>query len=280
MLRINREKSFNSSSWSSVSIAWMVDRDGNAIGVDNHMQSGDVGENAVDEWAITTAYKYGLKTSQNEYCKAAKILAYWDITSAITLMDAWDDFSGKDVWDWKAQIDESLVDTENKKFFLEMLGLSTFKETVNDAYGRLLDLGLDPEDGRNSPVLKEAIQTLSLLFNRLMMRVRAGGLTNSLVTGAKELYFRIPDTNISAWRRAICNFIWDNPEYSSYECLVYSDINGIKTPLESYTDCKEFVDLHSSRRPTGFKMQKFNSCYKHGAYYYELFKDKLSKMSK
>lgn len=266
----------NSTAWGN-SIAWMCDRNGIAIGVDNHMQSGEFGEDLVDEWGVVTAYAYGIDSNQPEYCEDARIVAYWILTNAY--INDWDEIPANASWNWIDIISET-VDSDNIEAFKAIIKVSKFTETANDVYNRLIDLGLDPEDGRNSDILKSALRELTTLFQRLMMRVRAGGLTNSTERGAKELYFRIPDTKPEQWYAGIANFIWDHPEYASFECYIYSDINGIKTPLKEFATCKEYLDLHSSRQNDKRKIQKFNSCYRQGNYYYDRFLAKVNKYRK
>lgn len=263
----------NSAAWGN-SIAWMCDQNGVAIGVDNHMQSGEFGEDLVDEWGIVTAYAYGIESNQPEYCKAAKIVAYWVLTCAY--LNDWDEIPANEPWDWIAVIAET-VDHDNIEAFKAMLQLPKFTETAGDVYERLVNLGLDPDDGRNSITLQNAFHELTTLFQRLMMRVRAGGLTNSTERGAKELYFRIPDTKPEQWYTGIANFIWDHPEYASFECYIYSDINGLKTPLKEFSTCKEYLDLHSSKQTNRRKLLKLDSCYRQSAYYYQQFLAKVDR---
>lgn len=263
----------NSAAWGN-SIAWMCDRNGIAIGVDNHMQSGEFGEDLIDEWGIVTAYAYGIESNQHEYCEYAKVVAYWLLTCAY--IDDWDEIPANEAWDWISIINET-VDYDNREAFKAILQLSRFTEPASDAYNRLLDLGLDPEEGRESATLQEALRELTTLFQRLMMRVRAGGLTNSTERGAKELYFRIPDTKLEQWYTGISNFIWDHPEYAGFECYIYSDINGIKTPLKEFSTCKEYLTLHSGRQNNRRKLLKLDSCYRQSAYYYQQFLAKVNR---
>lgn len=272
MLRLR----LNSAAWGN-SIAWMVDHDGIAIGVDNHMQSGESGEDLLDEWGVVTAYAYGQESNQYEYCWAAKVIAYWIITSPY--QSEWEEMPTKDKWDWNKAITDT-VDVDNVRKFQTILEVPSFTETAGDAYGRLLDLGLDPEEGRNADALQKALSLLTTLFQRLMMRVRAGGLTNSLERGAKELYFRIPDTNPESWYKGIANFIWEHSEYAGFECYIYSDIAGDKKLIKEYKDCKEFLELHSSKKVTESQRKKLNSCYRQSAYYYGLFQDKVARYQK
>ena len=263
----------NSAAWGN-SIAWMCDQNGVAIGVDNHMQSGEFGEDLVDEWGVVTAYAFGIESNQSEYCEYAKIVAYWILTCAY--LNDWDDIPANEPWDWTAVIAET-VDHDNIEAFKAILQLPKFTETAGDVYDHLLDLGLDPDEGRHAVALVEALRALTTLFQRLMMRVRAGGLTNSTERGAKELYFRIPDTKPEQWYTGIANFIWDHPEYAAFECYIYSDINGTKTPLKEFATCKEYLDLHSSRQNNKRKLLKFNSCFRQSAYYYQQFLSKVDR---
>jgi len=265
-------RNLNSAKWGS-SIAWMVDHNGNAVGVDNHMQSGESGLDLLDEWGVVTAYEYGVNTNRYEYTQAAKVLAYYIVTEPFAA--DWDDLKASDEWDWEAAV-KSAVDASNVRKFLKILGLPKFKESAGDAMSRILDMGVDPDGSPETEAIQDAMQSLTLLFQRLMMRVRAGGLTNSLERGAKELYFRVPDMDPSAWKTGIANFIWDHPEYAGFECYIYSDIGGEKKPLEEYADCKQFLEMNSSRQCDSRKVQKFNSCYRQSGYFYKLFQMKVA----
>lgn len=253
-----------------LNIAWMVDYNGKAVAVENHMQSGEIGENLLDEYAVITAYEYGNISNRTRYCKEARIVALYILTLPYSADDWYNMIEKNTYFDFQEEV-KKIIEPCNQRKFLEVLRLSEFKMSASKALDILYEVGLDPED-QNPPRLKEAFDSLTALFQQDMMRVRAGGLTNSLVRGAKELYFRIPDTTPEKWYQGISTFIWDHPQYAGFEMFIYSDINGNKQLIKKYASCKEYLDLHSSRQVSSVKIRKLNNCYRRTSYYYKLFK--------
>ena len=243
-----------SSRWGN-SLAWMVDRDGYAISIENHVQKGDPAIFQLDEYALCCAYQYGMETGQQDYVDAAKTLMWEDIVQGMNLFEQLG-LPGYEEVDIKAEV-EALCETYNVKTYLQALGLHEFVMPV----GEFVDMYDEHVDDAK---LEQASKHLHTLYERLMMRVRVGGLTNSTGGGMNEIYFRIPDTHAEGWYRAIGNFLYDHPQFSGFELYIYQEAYNAstRTKIEEYQDAKQFLDLKCCKAQTTLKASRFNSFYK------------------
>ena len=243
-----------SSRWGN-SLAWMVDRDGYAISIENHVQKGDPAAFQLDEYALCCAYQYGMETNQQDYVEAAKTLMWEDIVQSMNLFDRKVTPATSTV-DIKKEV-ETLCEPYNVKTYLTAMGLHEFVVPISE----LVDMYDENVDDNK---LKAASAHLHTLYERLMMRVRVGGLTNSTGGGMNEIYFRIPDTDATRWYRAIGNFIYDHPEYSGFELYIYQEAYNASTrkKMEEYQDAKQFLDIRCCKAPTSIKASRLESFYK------------------
>lgn len=234
-----------SGGWSNT-YAWMVDKNGIAVPVENHVQKGEPVEEQLDVYGLVVALHYGEITGDREYYQAAATLIQDEV---FNLVDIGDEDS---IIDLEEEV-KWLVEPCHVCDYLKALQLSSFKISGKELIALYLsrDLKYKVEDAR---------RTLRTLFERLMMRVRVGGVINT-VSGNTDIYFRIPDSTPNGWYTAIGNFLYDHPQYIGFTLHIYEESGsvGSRKELESYTDGGEFIDLHSSKAPTPHKGRRLTS---------------------
>lgn len=237
------------SGWSGTH-AWMVDKDGNAVPIDNHVQKGEDIESQLDEGGIACALRYSKLVGDKQYYQAACILAQEEIFSSALR------YEPDEVVNLEEEI-SYLVEPRNAALYKEALRVSRFKATTQE-------IAYLYKKRKIAAKADRARQVLHTLYERLMMRVRVGGLINTSVSGSTDIYFRIPDTQVNGWYTAIGNFLYDHPQYAGFTLHIYeeADTASARKELESYTDGREFLDLHASRDPDSFKARRLDSSYK------------------
>lgn len=235
--------------WSNTK-AWMVDYTGLAVPIENHVQKGEPVESQLDEYGIACALRYGELSHNSEYYQAAAVLA-WDAFLDELTVDSLDDMV-----DVTRELEYTL-EPENITLFLKALGLSNTKLTAKELLDIYEERGIDAK-------IDSSIRSIRTLFERLMMRVRVGGVINTPSSGTTDIYFRIPDNKADAWYKGICNFLYDHPQYAGFTLHIYeeADTAGERREMETYTDGKEFLDLHSSKSPESFAARRLNAAYR------------------
>lgn len=254
----------NSAGWSNT-YAWMVDKTGVAIPVENHVQKGEGMEDQLDEYGIVVAFKYAQEVNDSEYYEAACVLAQEDIFNNLYFDEE------DEIIDFQKEIDW-LVDKANKQVYLKALQLPSFVMSAKDVINLYSQRGIDNK-------VEGARRTLHTLFERLMMRVRVGGVINTTSKGNTDIYFRIPDSTPNGWYTGIANFLYDHPQYVGFTLHIYeeADTAGSRHELESYTDGGEFIDLHASKAPSVYKANRLNSARKRKAFLNARFLNSLKK---
>lgn len=243
----------NAASWSNTK-AWMVDWTGLAVPVENHVQKGEPVESQLDEYGIACALRYGKLSHSSEYYNAAAVLVWEELLDNLTVDDMQDEIDVEEELSY-------ILEPENVPLYPEALQLPEFIMTVEE----LLSIY---QNRRIEQQVDEARRSLRTLFERLMMRVRVGGVINTTSAGSTDIYFRIPDSVVNGWYSAIGNFLYDHPQYAGFTVHIYeeADTAGDRRELESYTDAKEFLDLHSSHCVVSeYKSKRLNSAYKRRA---------------
>ena len=240
----------SSSRWTDTK-AWMVDYTGLAVPIENHVQKGEPIANQLDEYGIACAIRYADLANNTEYKQAAEILAWNDFLDNLTAD------SINDLIDVEEEL-SLLLESENVPLYLKVMKLPKLQLTVKE----LLDIYTSRNYGKKTEAAERSIHTL---FERLMMRVRVGGVINTPSTGTTDIYFRIPDSRANGWYSAIGNFLYDHPQYVGFTLHVYeeADTAAQRRELESYTDGKEFLDLHASRKSESYAARRIESAYRH-----------------
>lgn len=257
-LRTNRAPS-----WSNTK-AWMVDYTGLAVPIENHVQKGEDIDSQLDEYGIACALRYADLANSTEYKEAAAALVWDEFLDNLTV----------DGLDEIVDVEEELsyiLEPENVPLYLKALALPEFKLPASE----ILDIYESREIDSKIP---DARRSLHTLFERMMMRVRVGGVINTPSSGTTDIYFRIPDSRANGWYTAIGNFLYDHPQYAGFTLHIYeeADTAGDRRELESYIDGKEFLDLHASRNPESFSARRLAAAYKKRAAYAIRFKAALA----
>lgn len=236
-------------SWSNT-CAWMVDQDGYAVPVDNHVQKGEDPESQLDEGGIACALRYAKMIRDKRYYVAAAVLAQEEVFLMISFDELTDKIDLEEEVRW-------LVEPQNVQLYLEALNVPSFQMTAEE----VIELYKERHIEENADKARLLLHTL---YERLMMRVRVGGLINTSSYGTTDIYFRIPDTQVNGWYTAIGNFLYDYPQYSGFTLHIYqeADTAAERRELESYTDSKQFLDIHACRARYSYKEERLNAAYK------------------
>lgn len=248
----------NAASWADT-VAWMVDKEGNAVPIDNHVQKGEDKVQQLDEGGIACALRYAKLIGDNDYYEAAAVLAQVEVFGETDFDDLDEVVDLEETVDW-------LIDPANKSVYLEALQVPSFEMTARELVDLYKARNLDSR-------VDQARNQLHTLFERRMMRVRVGGIINTTTHGSTDIYFRIPDSVANGWYTGIGNFLYDHPQYAGFELHIYEEADnaGSRKELESYTDGKEFLDLHASRVSIR-KQQRLDSAYKRADLYKQQFR--------
>ena len=237
-----------SGGWSNT-VAWMADKDGNAVPIENHVQKGEAIESQLDEYGLVCALRYAKLVNDKEYYDAACTLIMGEVAESLYIDDL------DDTIDLEEEIKE-LCEPSNVLIYLEALQLPKFQMTAREFVNIYKKRGIKSK-------AKQAGNSLHTLFERCMMRIRVGGIINTSKSGSTDIYFRIPDSVTSGWYTGIANFLYDHPQYAGFEMHIYEEANtaGSRRELESYSTAKQFLDLKSCKAPE-FKSKRLNSAYR------------------
>ena len=240
------------------SVAWMVDHNGNSIEVEAHVQAGEDRESQLDEFGLCMFLRYATKYGFQSTYQDAATCVQEEVLGGILEYEE-DDEDGQ--FDVKLYVQDT-VTPENVNLYLQALQLPSFKLSIDTIERLYQSRGIEQTAEKSKTALKT-------LVDRMMMRVRVGGIINTPKGGPDEIYFRIPDVKPDAWYGAIATFIWDNPQFAGYELFIYSETGGsnARVKLEEYNSSKEFLELKASKQTTSHFLQKrLNAAYqKHQA---------------
>ena len=237
-----------SGGWSNT-VAWMVDKNGTSVSVENHVQKGEDTESQLDEYGLACAYRYAEVSGDKEYLQAACVLIQAEVLDNLFIDDPDDEL------DFREEV-ASLCDSQNVSLYLKALQLPELTMTCQEFLDLCESRGIDDK-------VDAAQKALRTLFERLMMRVRVGGIINTPTRGSTDIYFRIPDTTANGWYTAIGNFLYDHPQYAGFALHIYEEAGSVgqRQELESYSTAKQFLDLKSCKAPE-FKGKRLNSAYR------------------